>query len=187
LEKGGRVLKNFDCKLKIVFAGRMDEAKGIDILMDVLETLPRDKTDEWIFIGDGPLKSDLEDLVVKAQINARFYGFVSQDKVKEVLTGAHVLVMPSKSEGFPKIVAEAWNYGVIPVVSPVGSLPHYIENGINGFLMKSINSESLYNSLMELITSNSFDLEEISKHGNQLASKFTFENYLRHLKQEVFV
>ena len=95
--------------------------------------------------------------------------------------------LPSKSEGFPKIVAEAWNYGVIPVVSPVGSLPHYLENGINGFLMESINSESLYNSLMELFSSNSLDLEAISKEGNQLASKFTFENYLSHLKQEVFV
>lgn len=187
LVRGGRISKNFDGKLKIVFAGRMDDAKGIDLLLEVLETLPKDKIDEWIFIGDGPLKSDLEDLVESAQVNARFFGFVSQDKVKEVLMGAHVLVLPSKSEGFPKIVAEAWNYGVIPVVSPVGSLPHYLENGINGFLMESINSESLYNSLIELISSNSLDLEAISKQGNKLASKFTFENYLSHLKQEVFV
>jgi glycosyltransferase involved in cell wall biosynthesis len=187
LETGKNIKKAFDKKLRLVFAGRMEEAKGIDLLMVVLKVLPQDRFKEWIFIGEGPLKNALHNLCNEFAIPAKFPGFLSQSEVHKYLETADILVLPSKSEGFPKIVAEAWNYKVIPVVSPVGSLPHYIENGNNGFIMKEVSSESLLETFKELLNCSAIELKEISENGHSMAYKFTFDYYCRHIEKEVFV
>ncbi len=185
-EKGKKIQKSFDHKLKVVFAGRIEEAKGIDLLMEVLKELPQERFEEWVFIGEGPLRGLLIKLCFELGINAIFPGFLSQSEVHKHLETADILVLPSKSEGFPKIVAEAWNYKAIPVVSPVGSLPHYIENGNNGFIMKEVSSESLLEIFKELLNRSAFELKEISENGQSMAYKFTFDYYYQHLEKEVF-
>jgi glycosyltransferase involved in cell wall biosynthesis len=185
-EFGKTIEKSFDNKLKIIFAGRIEDAKGIDLLMQVLETLPQDRFEEWTFIGEGRLKEPLQNLTNELKINAKFPGFVSQAEVHRYLVNAHILILPSKSEGFPKIVAEAWNYQVIPLVSPVGSLPHYLENGKNGFMMDAVSKKSLNTAFEQLLKMTPRELQGIAQNGQELAHKFTFENYYRHLQKEVF-
>lgn len=185
-ERGNSIIKSFEQKLLIVFAGRMEEAKGIDILIEVLNEVPHDRIQEWVFIGEGPLKEPLMKLCFEFDIPAKFTGFLSQSEVHKYLEGASILILPSKSEGFPKIVAEAWNYKVIPLVSPVGSLPHYIENGKNGFIMKVVSNEGLLHSFKDLLNRTSTELIEISENGHSTANRFTFQNYNQKLQQEVF-
>lgn len=184
--KGITIRKSFNQKLKVVFAGRLEEAKGIDLLMEVLKELPQDRFEEWVFIGEGPLKESFMKLCLEFCIPAKFPGFLSQTEVHKYLETADILVLPSKSEGFPKIVAEAWNYKVIPVVSPVGSLPHYLENGKNGFMMGDVSEGSLTQAFKDLLSCSSTELKEISKKGHSIAQKFTFDNYYQHVQQEVF-
>jgi glycosyltransferase involved in cell wall biosynthesis len=183
---GKAIDKSFDNKLKVIFAGRLEEAKGIDLILKVLKTLPQDRFEEWVFIGEGPLKKALQNATKKLKINAKFPGFVSQSEVHRYLANADILILPSKSEGFPKIVAEAWNYKVIPVVSPVGSLPHYLKNGKNGFIMDDVSKKSLNNVFEEFLKMTPQKLQGIAQNGQELAHKFTFEYYYKHLQKEVF-
>ena len=185
-EFGKTIEKSFDNKLRIIFAGRIEEAKGIDLLMKVLETLPQDRFEEWIFIGEGPLKEPLQNLTNELKISAKFPGFLSQSEVHRYLANVDILILPSKSEGFPKIVAEAWNYQVIPLVSPVGSLPHYLENGKNGFMMYDVSKESLNIAFEQLLNMTPQELQGIAKNAHVLANKFTFDYYYKHLQEEVF-
>jgi glycosyltransferase involved in cell wall biosynthesis len=187
LKIGSLKKKNFGGKLNFVFAGRMDENKGVDLILRIIPNLPKDRMNQILFLGDGPLKNELEEITNQNSINSIFYGYVSQEKVHEVLMEAHVLLLPSKSEGFPKIVAEAWNYGVIPIVSPVGSVPHYLFHRKNGFLMKTVSVEGLDFTLSELFSCEENELLLISRNGNQAASRFTFENYFNQLRKEVFL
>ena len=186
LERGNSIVKSYDQKLRVLFAGRIEEAKGIDVLIEVLNELPQDRFEEWVFIGEGPLKESLRTVCHNKDITAQFLGFLSQSEVHKYLETADVLVLPSKSEGFPKIVAEAWNYKVIPLVSPVGSIPHYLENGKNGFTMEEVSQEGLLKSFKDLLSCSSTELIEISENGHSTAHKFTFEGYYQKLQQEVF-
>jgi glycosyltransferase involved in cell wall biosynthesis len=186
LEKGRTIKKSFNQKLKVVFAGRIEEAKGIDLLMEVLKELPQDGFEEWVFIGEGPMKEILQKSTNELKISATFPGFVSQSEVHSYLAKAHILILPSKSEGFPKIVAEAWNYQVIPIVSPVGSLPHYLEQGKNGFMMDDVSEKSLNTVFEQLLKMTPQKLQGIAQNGQELAHKFTFEYYYKHLQKEVF-
>jgi glycosyltransferase involved in cell wall biosynthesis len=185
-EFGKTIERSFDNKFRIIFAGRIEAAKGIDLLMQVLETLPQDRFEEWVFIGEGPLKEPLQKLINELEISATFPGFMSQAQVHGYLANANILILPSKSEGFPKIVAEAWNYQVIPIVSPVGSLPHYLERRENGFMMEEVSNGSLLHAFNDLLNCSSNELKEISKNGHSMAHKFTFDNYYKHLQKEVF-
>lgn len=185
-EFGKAIDKSFDNKLRVIFAGRIEAAKGIDLLMKVLETLPQDRFEEWIFIGEGPLKNALYKLCNEFAIPAKFPGFLSQSEVHKYLETADILVLPSKSEGFPKIVAEAWNYKVIPIVSPVGSLTHYLEHGKNGFMMDDVSEKSLNTAFEQLLKMTPIELQKIAQNGQELAHKFTFKHYVSHLQREVF-
>ena len=185
-EKGKTIQKSFDHKLKVVFAGRIEEAKGIELLMEVLKELPQERFEEWVFIGEGPLKEPFMKLCSELGIPAKFLGFLSQTEVHKHLETADILVLPSKSEGFPKIVAEGWNYNVIPVVSPVGSLPHYLESGKNGFMMDDVSEGSLSQAFKDLLSCSSTELKEISERGHSMAHNFTFDNYYQHVQREVF-
>lgn len=119
-------------------------------------------------------------------INTRFLGFVEQELVHKELQEAHFLVLPSKSEGFPKVVAEAWNYGCIPICSAVGSIPHYLENEKNGFLMSELNSISLLQTINVAFFLNSKELKKIAKNGSIGSTEFRFENYLKNLEEKIF-
>ena len=93
--------------------------------------------------------------------------------------------MPSKSEGFPKVVAEAACYGVIPIVSNVGSIPHYI-NEENGFLWNIFGVKSYTEILLKAVTTNPENLKEKALHLTLLAKNFTFVKYYQDLKTKIF-
>lgn len=185
-ESGKLVEKDFHGPYKLVFAGRIEEEKGIDLLIEALPNLPEKRIMEWTFLGDGPLREDLKSKLDEQGIDSKFMGFVSQQDVHDQLTNAHFLVLPSKSEGFPKVVAEAWNYGCIPIVSSVGSLPHYVEHGHNGFLLTELSSKGLCLAIDSALNTSSEILNVISRNGNDIAARFTFDYYLNHLKKDIF-
>src|SRR5690606_14971570 len=88
-------------------------------------------------VGDGDVKEKYETLAMKSGISFVFYGFQSREDVHAVYKQSHALVLPSKSEGFPKVIAEAMNYGCIPIVSNVSAIGHYIKDSEHGFLLES--------------------------------------------------
>ena len=171
----------------MIFIGRLESAKGIVLIIDILKKWPLERIEEWIFVGDGELYEALRKVVKRYNINARFLGFVSQSVVLQTLNEAHVLILPSKSEGFPKVVSEAWVHGVIPIVSSVGSIPHYVKNEENGFLMNEISSHSLQKALVTCLNATEEKLNYISENGRQMAQQFTFERYFQRLRTEVFI
>jgi hypothetical protein len=70
-----------------------------------------------LVVGDGPLKQGIEASISKrARCQFNFAGSVSRDEVAELMKSSKVLLHPSKSEGFPRVVAEALVSG-IPVVA----------------------------------------------------------------------
>lgn len=176
--------KTFDASFVFCFIGRLESAKGMDRIISALKNIPQDKIEKVHFIGDGP---DIERYKKAAEFIGNkviFHGFMNKDDVHELLASSHFLLLPSNSEGFPKVIAEAACYGVIPLVSNVGSIGHYINN-TNGFLW-DINSENLYDSiLLQAIQTESSRLKEMSETTLELAEKFTFDNYIKKLNKSV--
>ena len=94
--------------------------------------------------------------------------------------------MPSKSEGFPKVIAEAACYGTIPVVSNVGSITNYI-NIKKGFLWELESSINYSEVLLKAVTTDEIKLKEMSKAIVSLAENFTFSQYKNNLMKKVLL
>lgn len=178
--------KDFVKPFVFTFIGRLEEEKGVKRIISALEKLPEELIKEVHFIGDGIKKNEFKDSASFLREKALFHGFQSTKTVHEILKKSHFFLLPSTaSEGFPKVIAEAACYGVIPIVSNVSSIPHYINNK-NGFLWK-INEPKVFDEI--LFDSVTYDKKELivrSKGVVELANKFTFKNYLNKLETKIF-
>lgn len=172
--------KTFKTPFVCCFVGRLEKPKGVDRIIEALKELPVDKIATVHFVGDGSNENNYKELASFLGTKVVFHGFLPKDKVHEILAASHFLLLPSDSEGFPKVIAEAACYGTIPIVSNVGSIPHYI-NARNGFLWDNKKEVSYANVLNEAISQNADELKVKSQQVLTLAEKFTFANYKKKL------
>lgn len=178
--------KKYTTPYNFVFVGRLNQNKGADIfLRAMLLVANMGNVNHIHIVGDGPERDNLKNMLEGSALNVTFYGFLDRQSVFEVLTQSHILVLPSATEGFPKVVAEAWNCGCVPVVSQVSAIDQYVINKVNGFLIPASmrNAEGLWNILADLIRRG--DVCEIAHRGNKEAYRFTYDYYLYRLFNEV--
>lgn len=184
----GRIIasnKIFEAPFVFCFVGRLEAAKGMDKIIVALKNIPIEKIDKIHFIGDGSETAKYKKETGFLGSKAIFHGFLSKENVHELLGESHFLLLPSESEGFPKVIAEGACYGVIPVVSNVGSIGHYI-NDRNGFLWNVSSGESYNSILLQAVQTDKLLLKEMSATVGELAEKFTFDNIMVKLHTQIF-
>ncbi len=183
-QDGLRVLqtKDYSKALRICFVGRMDAEKGVYDIVDAIKN-SKYKFDSIDFIGDGPELSKLKEYAADNDVVANFHGSLSRIQVFEIYRQSHMILLPSKSEGFPKVIAEAANFGCIPVVSDVSSIGQYI-NETNGFLWNAKKSSfTVYFNSLNIGDATSLKAKALMAH--EMAKSFTYNNYLGKLESEM--
>lgn len=88
--------------------------------------------------GDGAERKNLEDFIEKHELSSSIFlkGNQSKDVVKEKYKESHFLILPSQSEGWPKVVAEAMFWGCVPIATRVSCVPYMLAEGIRGVLLE---------------------------------------------------
>jgi len=97
----------------VLFVGRLVEGKRPQDAVRAVSELPEELNVKLYIVGEGPMRSGLEDMAAGA---VEFLGHVPYDKMPAVYRAGDVLVLPSRAEGLPRTVLEAFASGV-PVVS----------------------------------------------------------------------
>lgn len=91
-----------------LFVGRLDQAKGVRLLLDAWEIGGRESVERLRILGDGPLRGLVEDAAGRDS-RIRFEGAVPPQRVAEAMRHARFLVFPSLwFEGYPLVIAEAF-------------------------------------------------------------------------------
>ncbi len=116
-----------------LYAGRLSEEKGVDVLLSAWKSFTGIPLR---VLGDGPLLEKLRKYVQENHISSvEFLGHVSSREYEVNMKGAKILMVPSRCyENFPRIVAEAYAYGLPVLASRLGSLAEIIEDGRTGYL-----------------------------------------------------
>lgn len=130
------------------FAGRLVDIKGVDTLIKAFELFhARHPNTELRIAGDGPIRGDLEALVSGLGLTecVSFLGFQKIDQ--ELLREWDVAVLPSRSESFPNVILEMWNYQVPIIVSNIAPIMEVVEHGKNACTFEVDNPESLFDEL----------------------------------------
>lgn len=118
---------------QLVAVGALNSAKGHSYALAALGVLPL--AYRLDFIGDGPLRAELEHQADRLGLNdrVRFHGFVANPYA--IIECADVLIHPSLREGFGLAVVEAGVLGVPVVASAVGGLPDLVPDPVPGVLV----------------------------------------------------
>lgn len=187
IEFGREVIesKKFDLKPVLIFVGGLEIAKGIDIIVDFLKIVREHEIEFFHFVGEGELAQYLKDFLSETKLKFQVHGGLSQKELHALFATSNYILLPSRSEGFPKVLAEAMCFGCIPICSNVGSIGHYVKNGINGFMMEDISKESLILAFNEACEKSSSERREIAINGHEASKLFTFESYLRKLNETI--
>lgn len=170
----------------LCFVGRLGEKKGEKIFLQAAKRYPSNSDIKKIhIIGDGKNKDELLNISKDIDINIEFHGFIDKSKLSLLYSESNFIVLPSESEGFPKVIAEASNFGCIPIVSNVSSIPQYIKDDHNGFVWDKNNV--LFESFFKKILSetSSKEIRSLSINAHTFAEKFTFNHYIKRLRKDI--
>ncbi|MEO8209832.1 MAG: glycosyltransferase family 4 protein, partial [bacterium] len=178
--------KKFDEKLVFSFVGSLTKNKGVDVILDALNKVKdKNKIKEFFFVGDGSNRKKYKVLASKIDMPITFKGFMSRKDLESIYSISHMIILPSESEGFPKVIAEAAAYGCVPIVSDVSSISQYF-NDSNAFLLKKITSDELAEKI-GLAMNDRLKLQNLSRQCVKAAELFTFEHYMKCLEEKILV
>jgi glycosyltransferase involved in cell wall biosynthesis len=118
--------------LRVVSAARLDPVKGADVL---LRALPRVPGVEVTLLGEGGWRSHLEALAAELGVADRVAMPGWSDHARQALVQYDVVVLPSRSEGFPLSIAEAMLAARPVVATPIGSVTELVTDGGTGLLV----------------------------------------------------
>ena len=99
-------------------------------------------------------------------------GNQKKEVIKKTLKNAHFLVLPSKSEGWPKAVAEAMFFGTIPIATSISCVPFMLDYGKRGILIEP-NCNIATISILENLKNS--DLKVMSKLASNWSQNFTLD------------
>ena len=114
---------------RLLFLGRWHPNKGVDLLLDALESLPGDAWGairEVHVAGGGPLEPEVRAAVGRlrdAGRPVRLSGFLDRAQATHALAEADYLVLPSRVESIPVVFSDAIKAGLPVLATPVGDLP----------------------------------------------------------------
>lgn len=179
IEQGKAALaqKNFSGKLDFCFVGRLENAKGVHRIIESFRLISSERIGAIHLVGDGPQRHEYEQMAANLPYRVVFHGFLDRTSINAIYTQSHLFLLPSDSEGFPKVLAEAMNFGCVPLVSDVSSIPQYIQDGKNGFLWKR--NHSRFETVFQAIIANmdQIDLNGMATRAQEIAEKFTYRYY----------
>ena len=187
-EEGLKVIsaRSYNPPFSFCFVGRLEDEKGVQRILDAFGEI-ESMTDigNVHFIGDGKKMAHYKEVAMKLGIPAIFHGFLSRDKVFEIYRESTFLILPTTaSEGFPKVIAEAMNFGCIPIVSNISSIGQYITEG-NGYIVDPVTSQQLQFILNKILIEASTVLMNKAIDGYKTASNFRFDYYNERIISEI--
>lgn len=137
--------------IKIAFMGRLSAEKNVDVLISafklVKQSCPKCKL---YIIGEGHLREYLEGLS-KHMNNIYFIGRLVHSDVLKFFDDIDIFVLPSQFEVSPVSILEAMAKSVPVIATPVGELPHVLENGRNCLFTRIGDANDLAEKILSLV------------------------------------
>ncbi len=122
--------------------------KAQDILITVLSA-SKWKARNWQLhlYGKGKDKEKLENLIIYLGLENKVFlkGFTTN--IKQILQNCHLLLQCTLIDAMPLSVVEAMSTGRLCVVSKVGDMPVWVEDGVNGFVCNEVSVQGIDDAL----------------------------------------
>lgn len=150
-------------KINLLFIGRLDRQKGLDLFLDVYEKMKLKNIYLYV-IGTSILDNNLP----KNTEYVTYLGWVDSKDIDEYYQACDAVIMPSRWEGFGLVAIEAMRNSKPIIASNRGALPELIKNTINGYIFDIEKDDILEEILLNI---NKTELQKLGKQARQIYLK----------------
>jgi glycosyltransferase involved in cell wall biosynthesis len=179
------VKKHQDAANKIVFVsvGQLKSSKNHKIIIEAA-TKVSDKAQFWI-IGDGPEMVKLREMAkdLKVENKVKFFGWLQQDTLQELLNSSDVFLHPAVTDPFPTVVLDAMARGK-PILgtNTSGSVVDRVIHGNNGFIITPNNLSELVDHI-NIFLNNPKLCIQLGKNAKNTASNYDMHYALKIIEE----
>ncbi|CAB4836915.1 MAG: glycosyltransferase [Actinobacteria bacterium] len=179
-KRGARLALGLGDHPVLVFVGRIQLLKGVDVAVGALAALQRPDAVLIVIGGASGAEGDAEvqrlhalvdDLGVRDQV--RFIEAQPHHALSTYYRAADVCLVPSRAESFGLVALEAAACGVPVVAAAVGGLRTLVEHGETGFLIDSRDPQ-VYAKHIEAVLASPSYAHTLSRNATTLASGYTW-------------
>lgn len=168
----------------VTYLGRLDEAKGVLLLMDAWERFRRGHPSSGLGLtiaGSGPLAERVRAWAAADQ-SVEYHGLVSPEKGARLLASSLAAVVPSQwEETFGLVLIEAMALGTAPVASGHGSFPELLTHGVEGHLFTAGDPRALARVLRHIDEDPAYFEALGARARNATSDRFDPEDNVRQL------
>jgi len=162
-----------DGRFRLVTVGRLEQVKGIWLLLEAVAQLRDVPGLELHVVGDGPQRAELEQraraLGIEQQV--RFLGAVSQAAVREELLRADLFVTASFAEGIPVVLMEALASRTPVVATRIMGVPELVQDGVAGRLVPPADVDALAAALRDMAALSPQERRAMGEAGQRIVAE----------------
>jgi glycosyltransferase involved in cell wall biosynthesis len=169
----------------MLFVGRVEPEKGLEYLFSALQELNQNTSNRYELMVVGGAQRGSEEKEKQIRQSAlqmgidqfiTWKGYVPySNEIKKIYREADVFVLPSLTEGIPKVIYEALAFGVPIVSTDVGGISDIIKHNHNGILIKPGSKDEIVSAVKSLLERPGFE-KQLIENGLNAAVNFTIES-----------
>jgi glycosyltransferase involved in cell wall biosynthesis len=169
-------IKSLDLKGKInfIFVGTLVLGKNPLYAIQLVETLFKKGYNVNLDLyGEGIERNVLADYITSNSLEnfIKLKGNQNQETLIQAYQNSHFVLLPSKSEGWPKALAEGMFWGCIPIATPVSCVPFMLDYGERGILLQMNLDQDVQE--LEVVINNEMDFEAKRQKASDWSRKYT--------------
>jgi glycosyltransferase involved in cell wall biosynthesis len=183
IDKEEILSKQCDTIIKFVFVGTLTEGKRPLYAIRLIENLIKSGQEAVLSVyGEGDQRNKIEKYIVENTLekNVFLFGNQSAPIVQKAYQESHFVILPSKSEGWPKVIAEGMFWGCVPIATSVSCVPFMLDYGERGLLL-TIDLEKDLQSIHELIKNEEL-YQKFIVNGAEWSRKYTLDVFEAEIK-----
>ena len=171
-------------KIRFVFVGTLSDGKKPLYAIQLVENLKKLGLDIQLdLFGAGVLSNELESYIESNNLAAFVFlkGNQNKETIEQAYKDSHFLILASKSEGWPKVVAEAMFFGCVPLTTNVSCVNYMIGNGDRGKILSLRLNEDVLQ--IQNLIQNEEDFVKMSEAASSWSQHFTTEYFEAEIKK----
>ncbi|OXA81479.1 Glycosyltransferase involved in cell wall bisynthesis [Flavobacterium aquidurense] len=174
-------LKNL---IEFVFVGTLVAGKNPMYAIRLVEQFIKENKNAILnLFGEGSERIALEEYIRKNNLENYIFlnGNQNKETIKKAYQKSHFVILPSKSEGWPKAIAEGMFWGCIPIATKISCVPFMLDYGNRGILLEMDLEKDV--SQIENIISNRECFLSMSKLAASWSQQYTTEIFELEIKK----
>lgn len=162
-------IKKNSTTIKLLYIGRLEDEKGIILLLNTLANLKNRFNFKLVIVGNGSLK----DILLKYDF-VDYHSFLEQENFLKLLNDISFFILPSIYEPWGVVIHEMVAAGIPVICSDAcGAKAAFVFDNYNGFVFKNNSAESLTNSLINAFSISENKLNQFKSRSNELSKSVT--------------